>query len=73
MFLQLKDGPHYPTMLSNNLSMIAKAERKLLLIPLLFIFLRIWDVIDNMLFMYNHVDDVEEKYLWLKMLTVNEF
>ena len=72
VLLQLKDGSHYPSMLSSNLSMIAKAERKLLLIPLLFIVLRIWDIIDDM-FVYNGVNDVQKKYIWLKVLTVSRY
>jgi len=49
------------------------AEQKLLLVPLVFIFLRVWDIVDDVLTVYYHTDiGGGDKLLWLQILTVSD-
>ena len=51
---------------------MTKAERKLLLIPVVFIFLRIWDIIGVFLFVYLKQDGHNSHhYYWLQLLIVS--
>ena len=56
--------------ITSNLSELTKAERKLLLIPLIFIFLRIWDIVDVFWFVY--LNKGKNDY-WLQLLTVSSY
>ena len=49
-----------------------KTEIKLLFIPLVFIFLRVWDVLGGILFVYRHTPvHKPSDYYWLQFLTVS--
>jgi len=67
---QLKPHESYILFLTNHPTVAFPAEQKLLLVPLMFIFLRVWDIVDDILIVYYHTGD-EEKLLWLQILTVS--
>ena len=53
--------------------MVFPAEQKLLLVPLVFIFLRVWDIVDDVLTLYYYTDIGDgDKLLWLQILTVSD-
>ena len=67
---QLKPHELYILFLTNHPTVAFPAEQKLLLVPLMFIFLRVWDIVDDILIVYYHTGD-GEKLLWLQILTVS--
>ena len=75
-FLQVKkhkNNPEYHILIAINNPAKVKTEIKLLFIPLVFIFLRVWDVIDSILFTYQHSTAYKEnQYDWLQLLTVSD-
>ena len=50
--------------------MLAKAEVKLLLVPVVFIALRVWDLVGSILVVYCQYDT--HKFYWLQILTVSK-
>ena len=57
--------------MTDQLAAVTKAERKLLLVPLVFIFLQIWDIIGVFLFVYLKKDGRNPHYYWLQLFTVS--
>ena len=57
--------------IADKLAAVTKAERKLLLISLVFIFLRMWDIIDVVLFIYLKKEGRCTHYYWLQLFTVS--
>lgn len=60
---------HY--LMVENPSAIIKAERKLLLVPLVFIILRIWDIFGDTYIVYAHHDVPKNDHNWVKLFTVS--
>lgn len=48
-----------------------KADRKLLLVPLVFIFLRVWDIADDIFIVYANHHLHGNSRNWLKLCTVS--
>ena len=49
---------------------VIKSEQKLLLVPVVFIFLRVWDIIGDIIFIYyDHPES--NHYIWLQILMVS--
>ena len=63
---------HLNYWIAGELAAVTNAERKLLLIPLMFIFLRVWDVVDSILFVYLKLKTYDNgHYYWLQLFTVS--
>ena len=57
--------------MAQNPSGIIKAERKLLLVPLVFIILRIWDIAGDIFIVYRHHHVYDNGRNWIKLFTVS--
>ena len=62
---------HYLMTRDHNPHGASKAERKLLLVPVGFILLRIWDIIDDLVVVYMHHHLNDNRRNWLKLLNVS--
>ena len=61
----------YRRLLRMNNRVIVEAEIRLLFVPLVFVFLRVWDVMDGIIFVYHPSPSLKSNYHWLQPLTVS--
>lgn len=55
---------------ANSINVDNRPERKLLIIPIIFLFLRIWDLVNDVIFLC-HPDAKIRHHKWLLLLTVS--
>jgi len=60
-----------PTLLSNSVTELQRTDTKLLFIPVIFIVLRMWDVVSNVLTVYASVSLPTGVEITLKLLAVS--
>ena len=66
---QGSDSDYRMTVHMNN-PVIVETEIRLLFVPMVFIFLRVWDVMDGIMFVYHPTPSFKNNYHWLQPLTV---
>ena len=58
-------------MMERHKNSVIEVDTKLLFVPLMFIFLRVWDVIDGIMFVYHPTPGYDNNHHWLQPLTVS--